>query len=712
MTDSNDKTLFEASLGLEDDEQTYLTARLIREAIGLKPEDKRFDSYFTSRDCANGPDGSAIFSIHHGSEGMLTTLYNTAREHAEQGILTQDYIDCIKAVTDTRGTCVRIRLEDEGDYKVVTRGFPHTPTITVDTDFNLEASKLSLTDFHGVQRNYLTKNLTFYPRTEGCVIRVTSDGKGGSIANTNGRLDISQSRWGNSDTFFDSWKKFGGPSTSKLFPEGCDMDTTYLFMIVDPDLQVASMYPIGDGYIMYLGSVSNSGNSNPGQPPCFDEFVSTGDGYVTGSDGKTSISLESIMPCTDKDGDGKNGVYKIGTIFTPAPLDPIVAQLVLEQGYSSVKRENFGSDCMTGGDTLVMYNDDGSIVFLSPIAANWRRALVNNAHNMTFRFYTYSSYAMNRMKKPIIPTNSDESGLTNIFNGREGNIYTIDQLFPKIASPPVEWFSNLSKQVTAAFENQNGRINDVYADVVKLVQEETVKCTKTNPYKGDKPMDRFSNVAICYFLGISTSYIKDTVGYYPDYVENRAMVHRKISANLYQFKQMCDNGTLWQYNEGFANWEGGNGKVADTLTRIMKQAYKRAFEDKENGRDKSYTRNGKTITPSFEQQFKYNIRSLLFNESGKTFYNLSRVFKTIASKPAHVPGGYKGKNFKPRYKTKSYSHQIDNFPGLNTMGAPPPPPTDSGAPIMDFLSTVVRQKEESNSDASLDLLGKMTMGGM
>lgn len=671
MTDITQTTM-EASLG-PDARQNLATAKLIRSALGIKSDDKRFDPYLTCNDAADSTssDGKnvAVFSIHFKSESMITSLYATAGKHSKQGTLTKEYIDNIACVTNTRGTCIAINLEEE-TYRIVTRGFPHTPSITVDENVDFNNSTLDFTDFHGVNHVVDMAHTKFYPRYDGCVLRISYN-NGATIATTNKRLNIGGSHWGESDTFFTMWKKFGGPTSAELFPDGNDSNVTYFFMLVDPDLQVSSLYPIGEGFIMYLGAATNNGSGTPPPPPCYNNFVPTNDGFSIDTSGNLSIRLDTIMPCT-----GEGGTHPVGTIFTSTPLDPMVAVEVLKRGYSREPNNYLDVEDprLSGGESLVAYTRDkvtgeNKILGISSIAGNWRRALVNNASNMTSRFYSYLNHALydknhSNSRVQITPTTPEGSPLIEVFNGREGNLYSSEQLFIDIASPPDKWFNKLQSKVKEMLEQPSGDLIDLHSNVMDHIRSKVNKCSQKYPYATKTPMNRFSNFAISFFLGLPASYIQDTIGYFPDYINNRMDVHRKITSDIYMFKRMCDEHTLPSYNKGF-NRDGENSPQADTLTRIVKQAFKHASNAP---KAKTVTdRKGKTFTLTFEQMVKDNVRNLISKESGKTFYHLAQVFRTIEVEQASRVN--KRSNKKTRKPSKPYRHIEKDFPDLSGMSA-------------------------------------------
>lgn len=71
---------------------------------------------------------------------------------------------------------------------------------------------------------------------------------------TRKRLDPSKSRWGNSKTFGEIYWELSGPSDEVLFDPTKDYSPyTHSFILVHPDVLVASRDDVGAGYLVYLG---------------------------------------------------------------------------------------------------------------------------------------------------------------------------------------------------------------------------------------------------------------------------------------------------------------------------------------------------------------------------------------------------------------------------------------------------------------------------
>src|SRR5947209_13190860 len=102
---------------------------------------------------------------------------------------------------------------------------------------------------------------------------------------THRRLNMVNSRWGNSKLFSEIYKELNGPNDDVLFRnEFANSPYCHFFMMVHPDLLIVTKQKIGRGYIGYLGNhqmysphESPYGNENTDPevhlPTCVNEFI-------------------------------------------------------------------------------------------------------------------------------------------------------------------------------------------------------------------------------------------------------------------------------------------------------------------------------------------------------------------------------------------------------------------------------------------------------
>ena len=110
-----------------------------------------------------------------------------------------------------------------------------------------------LTDEFEVEHVVNPKNTIFKLGFEATVMRVYKhDGK--VYHSTHRRLDASRSRWGASITFGDMYVQLGGPSNDVLFDEKKAYSPfCHIFLMVHPDILIATKANVGTGYLVYLG---------------------------------------------------------------------------------------------------------------------------------------------------------------------------------------------------------------------------------------------------------------------------------------------------------------------------------------------------------------------------------------------------------------------------------------------------------------------------
>lgn len=123
----------------------------------------------------------------------------------------------------------------------------------------------SLQDWIDTSGLYETSQKTFNRGYESTAMRVWK--RNGRIeTSTHKRIRPINSRWGKSATFHDMYTQLNGP-TDALFTDEADSNRCYTFLMVHPDILVASQEPdVGSGYIVFIGWVDMNNPRSINQP--------------------------------------------------------------------------------------------------------------------------------------------------------------------------------------------------------------------------------------------------------------------------------------------------------------------------------------------------------------------------------------------------------------------------------------------------------------
>jgi hypothetical protein len=140
---------------------------------------------------------------------------------------------------------VRGILLDTEKKIVVASSYGHTPVTVQDRIENFD-----FVDTDGVKHSFTDPIIR--PIFEGVVMRAIRN-KGENYLISHKRIKTSKSRWGNSKTFPNMYKEAGGPSFEELFDQTKDYSTTcYYFLVVHPELLIATRQSIEAPYIVFL----------------------------------------------------------------------------------------------------------------------------------------------------------------------------------------------------------------------------------------------------------------------------------------------------------------------------------------------------------------------------------------------------------------------------------------------------------------------------
>lgn len=275
-----------------------------------------------------------------------------------------------------RGVVVDIK-----NGNIVSHSYPYTPRVTRSSISDNEEGKIHLKDENGIEYDMDVKNLHFKTGFEGTLMHVFKhDGK--VYHCTRKKLDSSRSRWGNSVKFGQMYEDLKGPvdeilfNTEKKYSPYC-----HTFIMVHPDVLVATRDDVGKGYLVYLGPK---------------QMYSVDPNYCP-------YPLEDVdedlhVPDTTTDPSDPNGI-----IFAPENLTLAEANKHLIFGfYDAFEGYEYLDQRTLPGEFVILEERDemGNIVNMirveSPSYA-WRSSMRNNNPNLKHRFFELidSSYLKN-----------------------------------------------------------------------------------------------------------------------------------------------------------------------------------------------------------------------------------------------------------------------------------------------------------------------------
>lgn len=143
---------------------------------------------------------------------------------------------------------------DTATKTVVCRSYGYTSTVTCDRLRVNPEGFITLSDENKVEYQLDPAATTFNRGYEGPLLAVFKHG-GVVYRSTRKRLDPSRSRWGASKPFIQMYEEMGGPSDEDLFDPTKDYSPfVHLFILVHPDVVVATKENLDGGYIAYIGT--------------------------------------------------------------------------------------------------------------------------------------------------------------------------------------------------------------------------------------------------------------------------------------------------------------------------------------------------------------------------------------------------------------------------------------------------------------------------
>jgi hypothetical protein len=555
---------------------------------------------------------------NHDSERHLFGCHYSA--DSAKDILTANIPPLDKAVLmGMRGTIVRVPPGDAEPY-VVTRGFGYTPTCVTDGNFEDQAV---FTDYDGDTHSvdFLRTDTYTTSVSEGCVLRV-SKFEGEVLVTTNRRINIERSRWGNSPTFLQMYRDFGGPPFETLF-EGDEKtsNTTYVFMVVHPDLSIAGRFDVGSGYLIFLNKFQN----NLSDVPLVDLPKSLSSKLRLTEDFPATTKCVECLPAST----GQCESCTLGkTVYCHIPLNPHDMRNWLVYGASESEPQE-DPRLNRGEAVIVSFVDQATYerrtIRLCSLAYNWRTAVNNNNPNHWNQFIRYYSMVLPRVPPPTHPEGTD---LNVVFSGQQDELYTYNQLFPRLPVSAVGRLEKLSVDEIPSY------------DLDHVVAEEVLKPDEgfsSFPVESNPRQAAFDNIAACMALAVPHSKIKRATKYMSEFVTLRSKVMMYLGRNFKDFKGVrggrfyapgyVDNGTLKDFKP-FANPDGTYNLGGETLVRLFNAAALGAERAIASGTDQR---------PPFAIA-SANLSGFIYKERGPTLYALlNSVNKFIEMKPLPPP---------------------------------------------------------------------------
>lgn len=274
---------------------------------------------------------------------------------------------------------------DVENKAIISHSHPHTPKVVANS-INIHEGKIFMKDEYNVDYELDPEKINVKMGFEGTLMHVFKH-NGKVYRTTRKRLDPSRSRWGNSVCFLQMYWDLGGPTDEVLFsPDKAYSPYCHTFIMVHPDVLVATKDDVGDGYLVYLG---------PKQM------------YRTDTEcpyDLSDVDIDLHVPETSNDFDDKT------TIYQPENLSLEQANKHLLFGfYDGFEGYQYLDPRLLPGEFVIveLLDDDGLVTHVLRVESpsyTWRSVMRNNNPNIKHRFYELVDYSFlknsrdNRMK--------------------------------------------------------------------------------------------------------------------------------------------------------------------------------------------------------------------------------------------------------------------------------------------------------------------------
>lgn len=347
---------------------------------------------------------------------------------------------------------------------VVSNSYPYTPRtisneITLNSDGNI-ALHDEFNNDHVLDMN----NIRIKPGCEGTIIHVFKH-RGKVYRSTRRKLNPENSHWGGSKYFLDMYWELGGPTDDDLFNSESEYSPyCHMFILVHPDMLVATKINVGEGYIVYLGPRKMwSTDDEPFEYGWVDDTL--------------------YLPHTTMDLESESNILEL------SPMSLADANKHLLFGfYDQVEEYQYIDNRLLPGEFVVIedLNEDGSVrnmYRVESLSYAWRIGMRDNDPNLLHRFY-------------------------ELTNGSHLPYYTEEDRIKYEASFPLLSSYDHASIVKYYKNNEHLIIWPQIHDEVNLVTKD----------------DRLYNIWRCFLVSVPVHRQKEVVDYIKHFTENRKKV--------------------------------------------------------------------------------------------------------------------------------------------------------------------------------------------
>jgi len=257
---------------------------------------------------------------------------------------------------------------------VISHSYPYSPKVVASSISLDDQGKINLRDENNTSYSLDPKNIRFKTGFEGTLMHVFKH-NGNVYRTTRKKLDPSRSRWGNSVKFTQMYWDLGGPTDEVLFSEDAKYSPyCHTFIMVHPDVLVATRDDVGKGYLVYLGPKQMYSTEDDCPFP-FEEV----DEYL-------HIPETSNQPAE-------------GIIYQPEnlSLEEVNKQLLFGfydgfEGYEYLDPRLLPGEFVIL-ETLDEYGELDKVLRIESPSYTWRCSMRNNNPNIHHRFYELIDYS-------------------------------------------------------------------------------------------------------------------------------------------------------------------------------------------------------------------------------------------------------------------------------------------------------------------------------